>query len=103
MHDQPDYYESDFADDDPRLELMLDADTDLRLLSLWQFVAEVGDVLDDAGRKILAVCIRQAYANGYEDGSGGREHSLPEYQRCEPWQWGRFPEHDKLPVTGPIP
>jgi hypothetical protein len=71
MHDRLDYYEADFADDDPRQELMWDADTDLRLLDLWQLVAEIGDVLDDAGREILAVCIRRAYERGYEDGGRG--------------------------------
>ena len=98
MSEQLNYYEADFTDDDPRQELMLDADTDLRLFGLWQFVAELGDVLDDVGRDVLAHLLRQAYETGHQDGAEGREHSLPEYQRCDPWLWGRFPEHDKLPL-----
>ena len=67
-------------------------------MALWQFVAEVEDVFDDAGREILAVLLPQAYLKGCEDGSAGYEPTLLEYWRCEPWQWERFPERDKLPL-----
>lgn len=61
-------------------------------------MAEVEDGFDDAGRELLAVLLRQAYLMGCTDGEAGYEPNLTEYWRCEPWRWGRFPEHDKLPL-----
>jgi hypothetical protein len=91
-----DYYEPDFADDDPRLLLLHDADTDLRLLDLWQSVSEAGDVFDDLGRDVLANLLRRAYGAGYSDGAEDHEHSAPELWWCDSWR--RFPTHDQLPA-----
>jgi hypothetical protein len=85
-----------------------DADTDLRLSDLWKSVIEAEaegllPTLDDVARTILATSLRQAYSEGYSDASEGWEPSLAEYERCEPWLWSYFPEHDKLSTLKPLP
>jgi hypothetical protein len=64
MHEQADYYEADFDDDDPRLDLMLDCDTDLRLAHLWQHLFERDDVPEDA-LELVGALIRGAFDEGY--------------------------------------
>jgi hypothetical protein len=51
----------------------LEIDEDLRLLALWQHVFGADDVLDEAGRDLVGLCMRLAYQDGYTDGVTGRE------------------------------
>lgn len=52
-------------------DLAIDADIDLRLMSLWQLIFELGDVFDDDNRNLVAMLMRFAYDEGFND--GGRD------------------------------